>query len=674
MKENINNNSSNQTHKSANNVNKLNNEYTELNTTYLSIKNFKNLNFSQDNDRNKTILLNSSLAKYNLRGDLFFILGLNNVGKTNVLNALNILGGGREFIFGKDTPNFVLDLDNVKYIPKICLDEYLKNKKTRSIIATELNANHSKKEENSTEGVQRIFSTYCVRKDLVNAFNTEYTKNSLFAEINYESDIYNICINCGEFVFEGSKHKCSYLSQIKTQPVHDRNKIVAIEITSKIGIIRNFNLIDSVIRRDDDVFEIGKNKYKLFLEGNVLFHKVNNNKIMFLFELSDNLLGNNFKIKWFDYKSYNNQDFIENWDLFSQNQGFVSQIFKLININSNELMEKNKLILKSDNPINKYRQLENAVNKKLEQLSQEFNNILISNNRSYKFTCYINDKNIQLCFEEDGNSIDFELQSDGFKWFFSFFMWMKTNNQLGNGDIVLIDETFGNNITPKSVIELRRKLKEFSYKTGISFVISTHNPFLIDLNYLEEIRIVKKQNDNSSIIMDKFHTIYKNFDISLQPVLETFSLTSNVFYDKENTRTYFVEGITDYCYLTAMSIKLGIKNLLFLPIQGLYNQNMNVYKKLEKNPRFLVDGDKAGIDFKERLKSDKNVKVLKLSDVNESFVAIETLFVETFSEDIAHSKSFENAVALKKAIINNNLLLSEQTIKNFTDLFKALLN
>ncbi|MBU4692116.1 ATP-binding protein [Mycoplasma zalophi] len=668
------------------NVNKKENSKNDkLNISYLKIQNYKNLNFNCENEHENKILLNSSLSESNSNGDLFFIIGLNNVGKSNVLSALKILGKEKKFIPKEDSPFFSYDLEKgADYTTKISIEEYGKGKKQRSIIGSKPNP------ETTNENNDNFFEIYSTDETILDKFNENYGELDIKAKINYFSDEYRYCSYCGMYYFY-SVNKQEHNHPIRV-PIgngfHDRyennnyysnnnhypndDNILFIEIDSK-NKINTYELLSRQLKSEDnDILKINNNYYKLFLKCTILAHKQVENKIFILLK-TDEKMNNFIKIKSFEYTKYKNENFHENWGSITQENTFLFKLFSMLGIEARKLQDIHKNIQDTKSQRNRYKKIEKIINDKLDKLSEEFNQILISSNSSYKFTSYVSESLIELCFEEDGNSINFEFQSEGFKWFFSFFMWMKMNEGLNNGDIVLIDEEFGNNITPKSVMELRKKLKEFSYKSGISFVISTHNPFLMDLNYLEEIRVVQKLENNSSIIKDKFHTIYENHDTSLKPLLETFSLTSNVFYDKEKTKTYFVEGITDYCYLTAMSIKLNIKNLLFLPIQGLSNQDINIYKQLEKNPRFLIDGDQAGEKFYKKNSLDKSVTIFKLSDINEDFVTIENLFEEEWKNNILNSKSFAMSVAIKKAIINEDIIISDKTKKNFNDLFDKLL-
>ena len=111
-------------------------------------------------------------------------------------------------------------------------------------------------------------------------------------------------------------------------------------------------------------------------------------------------------------------------------------------------------------------------------------------------------------------------------------------------------------------------------------------------------------------------------------------MKQNVFYELE-TEVIWVEGITDYCYLTMFKKLLGKENIALIPFQGVGaddEEKRAIIKRL-KNPFFkrnmLVDGDKAGRAMKKNCKDTAFKDVVCISDVptqGKSFVEIEDLF------------------------------------------------
>ena len=57
---------------------------------FLKIKNFKNIGITKEEDQWERLYLNNSLDKDKI-GELIILIGENNVGKSNILDAINII-------------------------------------------------------------------------------------------------------------------------------------------------------------------------------------------------------------------------------------------------------------------------------------------------------------------------------------------------------------------------------------------------------------------------------------------------------------------------------------------------------------------------------------------------------------------------------------------------------
>ena len=118
------------------------------------------------------------------------------------------------------------------------------------------------------------------------------------------------------------------------------------------------------------------------------------------------------------------------------------------------------------------------------------------------------------------------------------------------------------NLHVSGIVELRKFMKANGETNEITFVVSTHNPFFIDPNYLEEVRVVNRINDHS-IINSKFHVIdetddHDNTD-AIRPIKEALTVPRHILVDP-TVPTIYVEGITDYLILTAFAILFNFKS------------------------------------------------------------------------------------------------------------------
>ena len=83
----------------------------------LRIEAFRNIGFKDGKPRRERLVLNGSLKKGEL-GNLLIVIGANNSGKSNVLDALRVLGDKQ--ISERDVTDLQFDADECKK-PKISL-------------------------------------------------------------------------------------------------------------------------------------------------------------------------------------------------------------------------------------------------------------------------------------------------------------------------------------------------------------------------------------------------------------------------------------------------------------------------------------------------------------------------------------------------------------------------
>lgn len=245
--------------------------------------------------------------------------------------------------------------------------------------------------------------------------------------------------------------------------------------------------------------------------------------------------------------------------------------------------------------------------------------------------------------------------------------------------------------------EFRRFLKEYAHKNHVTFVLATHDPFLVDTDHLDEIRIVEKETEGSAI---KNHFNYplnnagKDSD-ALDKIKRSLGVGQHVFHNPQKHRIIFVEGITDYCYLSAFKLYFNEREFkdnsipfTFLPISGLKKESDEMKETIKKlceldnHPIVLTDDDrKDGSDpqnatserFKKANKEMKEpIKILQLSSCDENFKQIEDRFSANDKEKYAKNKRMELAMAFKTRLLYSEKddVVGEETKKNFLKLFE----
>ncbi len=318
-----------------------------------------------------------------------------------------------------------------------------------------------------------------------------------------------------------------------------------------------------------------------------------------------------------------------------------------------------------------------------------------------EYTAYEIKLEIHDCRKSDNQNepIILSQQSTGFQWAFNFMFGFLYNVgshfSLNENIIYVMDEP----ATPLSVParkEFRKFLKEYAHKNHVTFVLATHDPFLVDTDHLDEIRIVEKETEGS-VIKNHFNYPLNNASKdsdALDKIKRSLGVGQHVFHNPKKHRIVFVEGITDYCYLSAFKLYLYYKEFkdnpipfTFLPISGLKN-NPNEMKEtikklceLDNNPIVLTDDDRKCV-FNQKATSERFKKanedfcnpitILQLSDCDRHFKQIEDCFSANDRKKYAKNKRMELAMAFKTRLLygEKDDAVSEETKKNFLCLFE----
>ncbi|WP_373454391.1 ATP-dependent nuclease, partial [Helicobacter pylori] len=328
------------------------------------------------------------------------------------------------------------------------------------------------------------------------------------------------------------------------------------------------------------------------------------------------------------------------------------------------------------------------------------------NNKFYdyskKSTAYEIKLEIHDCRKSDNQNepIILNQQSTGFQWAFNFmfgFLYNAGSNFSFNKNIIYVMDEPATPLSVPAKKEFRKFLKEYAHKNHVTFVVATHDPFLVDMDHLDEIRIVEKETEGSAIENSfnyPLNNASKDSD-ALYQIKRSLGVGQHVFHNPQKHRIIFVEGITDYCYLSAFKLYFNKHNpqykdnpipFTFLPISGLKN-NPNEMKEtiqklceLDNNPIVLTDDDRK-CDFDQNATSErfKNaneemhdpIRILQLSNCDENFKQIEDCFSANDRKKYAKNKRMELAMAFKtKLLYGGKDAVEKQTKRNFLKLFK----
>ncbi|KNE10630.1 ABC transporter ATPase [Helicobacter pylori] len=326
------------------------------------------------------------------------------------------------------------------------------------------------------------------------------------------------------------------------------------------------------------------------------------------------------------------------------------------------------------------------------------------NNKFFREKCTAYEIKLEIydCRKSDNQKpIILSQQSTGFQWAFNFmfgFLYNVGSNFSFNKNIIYVMDEPATPLSVPAKKEFRKFLKEYAHKHNTTFVLATHDPFLVDTNHLDEIRIVEKKEEGSAI-ENTFNYSLKNDanrnSDALDKIKCSLGVSQNVFHNPQKYRIIFVEGTTDYCYLSTFKLYFNereFKNdpipFTFLPISGLKkepNEMKETIKKLcelDNNPIVLIDDDRKDGSDPQKAKSEQFKKtneempdpitILQLSSCDENFKQIEDCFSANDREKYAKNKRMELAMAFKTRLLYSEKddVVSEETKKNFLKLFE----
>ncbi|GAA7290146.1 hypothetical protein HpM024_02380 [Helicobacter pylori] len=318
-----------------------------------------------------------------------------------------------------------------------------------------------------------------------------------------------------------------------------------------------------------------------------------------------------------------------------------------------------------------------------------------------EYTAYEIKLEIHDCRKSDNQNepIILSQQSTGFQWAFNFmfgFLYNVGSHFSFNHNIIYVMDEPATPLSVPARKEFRKFLKEYAHKNHVTFVLATHDPFLVDTDHLDEIRIVEKETE-SSVIKNHFNYPLNNASKdsdALDKIKRSLGVGQHVFHNPQKHRIIFVEGITDYCCLSAFKLYLYYKEFkdnpipfTFLPISGLKN-NPNEMKEtiqklceLDNHPIVLTDDDRKCV-FNQKATSERFKKanedfcnpitILQLSDCDRHFKQIEDCFSANDRKKYAKNKQMELAMAFKTRLLygEKDDVMSEETKKNFLCLFE----
>ncbi|GAA6996002.1 hypothetical protein HpCHC82_12810 [Helicobacter pylori] len=344
-----------------------------------------------------------------------------------------------------------------------------------------------------------------------------------------------------------------------------------------------------------------------------------------------------------------------------------------------------------------------------EKINKKFNeNYCINPNDEHRYVfefCLKEQHFLHIKIKRDNEYLELAKQITGFQWFFNLFfnfLYKYHHNYEGvpanYGECIVVMDEPATHLSVPARKEFRKFLKEYAHKNNVTLVLATHDPFLVDTDHLDEIRIVEKEEQGSAIkngfSYDPKEYASNNSD-ALYQIKRSLGVGQHVFHNPQKHRIIFVEGTTDYCYLSTFKLYFNereFKNnpipFTFLPISGLKEESNEMKETIQKlceldnNPIVLIDDDRKDGSDPQKAKSERFKKankempdpitILQLSSCDNRFKQIEDCFSANDKEEYAKNKRMELVMAFKTRLLYSEKddVVGEETKNNFLKLFE----
>lgn len=205
--------------------------------------------------------------------------------------------------------------------------------------------------------------------------------------------------------------------------------------------------------------------------------------------------------------------------------------------------------------------------------------------------------------------VDLSLRSTGLQWFLSFYLVFLMECRGEHKDSVLLLDEAGLTLHPLAQKDLSAFFNKLSENNQI--INTTHSPFIIDPENIDRCRVVYTDENGGTVVSDDLRKGSGAIgEKSIYAVHAALGLTvSDVML--QGSKVVIVEGVSDQFYLSAIKAvlirekKIAPQNeIVFAPsggVRGVQGISGLISSKSEDLPIVVIDSDKSGSDFKNKL-------------------------------------------------------------------------
>lgn len=163
-------------------------------------------------------------------------------------------------------------------------------------------------------------------------------------------------------------------------------------------------------------------------------------------------------------------------------------------------------------------------------------------------------------------------RSQGFKWFLSFYLQLRAEDESSSELVILFDEP-GLYLHSRAQSDMIAVFEELSNKNQI--IYSTHSPYLIDTTKLHRLRLILNTKKHGTTIEKITSLKIKDQKDALKPIIDAVGLEVASPFSVAIKNNVILEGISDFHYMQAMKKILDKKyDLGLLPSMGASNAHL----------------------------------------------------------------------------------------------------
>ena len=227
-------------------------------------------------------------------------------------------------------------------------------------------------------------------------------------------------------------------------------------------------------------------------------------------------------------------------------------LFKHVGVDANELSKLSQGSTEGNDQTIRRRidELTIKANSASEAMTRKFSEWWLQ--RNHKFHYEFNGHYFRVWVTDNLNpsKVEFEERSEGFRYFFSFYLLFLVEAEGNHKDCILLLDEPGLHLHGSAQAKLLEFFDKLSSE-GNQVLYSTHSPFLIDGSHLERARAVFDKSGQTVVSDD----VWPKDTDSLFPLQAAlgYSACQSLFLSKKQV---LVEGPTDYMLLLALNVAL----------------------------------------------------------------------------------------------------------------------